>query len=120
MPIVLARRALLASALACAAPLAAMAQAATPIKFQLDWRFEGPAALFLGSAAKGHYKAAGLDVTIDAGNGSVTTVQLVGASLIAHALIFRTSDVASSSPSFSFAPGASGADVGMTFGGRFH
>ena len=42
----------------------------TPIKFQLDWRFEGPAALFLTPAAKGYFKAAGLDVTIDAGNGS--------------------------------------------------
>lgn len=35
-------------------------QAQTPIKFQLDWRFEGPAALFLGASAKGHYKGAGL------------------------------------------------------------
>ena len=42
----------------------------TPIKFQLDWRFEGPAALFLTPAAKGYYKDAKLDVTIDAGNGS--------------------------------------------------
>ena len=42
----------------------------TPIKFQLDWRFEGPAALFLHPAARGYFKAAGLDVTIDAGNGS--------------------------------------------------
>ncbi len=47
----------------------AMAQT-TPIKFQLDWRFEGPAALFLTPAAKGYYKDAKLDVTIDAGNGS--------------------------------------------------
>ena len=61
--------------LALAAPLAAWAQ--TPIKFQLDWRFEGPAALFLASSAKGHYKAAGLDVTIDAGNGSGGTVTRV-------------------------------------------
>jgi NitT/TauT family transport system substrate-binding protein len=53
------------------------AQAQTPIKFQLDWRFEGPAALFLASQAKGHYKAAGLDVTIDAGNGSGGTVTRV-------------------------------------------
>ena len=58
-----------------AAPLAAHAQ--TPIKFQLDWRFEGPSALFLASAAKGYYKAAGLDVSIDAGNGSGGTVTRV-------------------------------------------
>jgi NitT/TauT family transport system substrate-binding protein len=58
----------LASVAALATPLAARAD--TPIKFQLDWRFEGPSALFLASAAKGYYKAAGLDVTIDAGNGS--------------------------------------------------
>ena len=56
-------------------PTAALAQ--TPVKFQLDWRFEGPAALFLASSAKGYYKAAGLDVTIDAGNGSGGTVQRV-------------------------------------------
>jgi len=42
----------------------------TPIKFQLDWRFEGPAAMFLVPAAKGYFKAEKLDVTIDAGNGS--------------------------------------------------
>jgi len=58
-----------------ASPLAALAQ--TPLKFQLDWRFEGPAALFLASQAKGYYKAAGLDVTIDAGNGSGGTVTRV-------------------------------------------
>ena len=42
----------------------------TALKFQLDWRFEGPAALFLVPAAKGYFKDAKLDVTIDAGNGS--------------------------------------------------
>ena len=42
----------------------------TPIKFQLDWRFEGPSALFLVPAAKGYFKDARLDVTVDAGNGS--------------------------------------------------
>ena len=49
---------------------ASMAHAQTPVKFQLDWRFEGPAALFLQSEAKGYYKAAGLNVSIDAGTGS--------------------------------------------------
>ncbi len=48
----------------------AQAQALTPIKFQLDWRFEGPAAFFLAPVAKGYFKDAKLDVTVDAGNGS--------------------------------------------------
>ena len=55
----------------------AQAQAPTPIKFQLDWRFEGPAALFLTPAAKGYFKDAKLDVSIDAGNGSGGTVTRV-------------------------------------------
>ena len=42
----------------------------TPIKFQLDWRFEGPAALFLTPVGKGYFSANKLDVTVDAGNGS--------------------------------------------------
>jgi NitT/TauT family transport system substrate-binding protein len=48
---------------------AAQAQT-TPIKFILDWRFEGPSALFLAPVAKGYFKDAKLDVTVDAGNGS--------------------------------------------------
>jgi NitT/TauT family transport system substrate-binding protein len=36
----------------------------------LDWRFEGPSALFLMGIDKGYYAAEGLDVTIDTGNGS--------------------------------------------------
>ncbi|MDO8419686.1 MAG: ABC transporter substrate-binding protein [Rubrivivax sp.] len=71
----LKRRTLIAAAALLAAPTLALAQ--TPIKFQLDWRFEGPAALFLASQAKGYYKAAGLDVNIDAGNGSGGTVTRV-------------------------------------------
>ncbi len=79
LPALPTRRTLLAALSTAAAllatPVAALAQ--TPLKFQLDWRFEGPAALFLASQAKGYYKAAGLDVTIDAGNGSGGTVTRV-------------------------------------------
>ena len=51
--------------------------AGTPLKFQLDWRFEGPAALFLHPHAKGYFSQAGLDVSIDAGSGSSGTVTRV-------------------------------------------
>jgi NitT/TauT family transport system substrate-binding protein len=72
------RHFLQALALATAALSAGTALAqTTPIKFQLDWRFEGPAALFLTPAAKGYFKDAKLDVTIDAGNGSGGTVNRV-------------------------------------------
>jgi len=66
-------RTFLKSSIALAAVLsfgAASAQTMTPIKFQLDWRFEGPAAFFLAPVAKGYFKDAKLDVTVDAGNGS--------------------------------------------------
>ena len=58
------------TALALAVTAMGFAHAATPIKFQLDWRFEGPSALFLVPTAKGYFKDAGLDVTVDSGNGS--------------------------------------------------
>jgi NitT/TauT family transport system substrate-binding protein len=80
MSFALSRRTLLACQAALlwgASALMGSAQAATPIKFQLDWRFEGPSALFLYPAAKGLFSQAGLDVTIDAGNGSGGTVTRV-------------------------------------------
>ncbi|MEN9539276.1 MAG: hypothetical protein RLZZ126_1511 [Pseudomonadota bacterium] len=49
----------------------------TPIKFLLDWRFEGPSAFFLAPVAKGYFKDAKLDVTVDAGTGSGAAVQRV-------------------------------------------
>jgi len=50
--------------------ISAPAQAQVPVRFTLDWRFEGPAALFLMAFEKGYFKAEGLDVTLDTGNGS--------------------------------------------------
>ena len=65
------RRALLTAVAGAAALVCLPARAQdTPIKFQLDWRFEGPAALFLLPEARGYFKAEKLAVTIDAGNGS--------------------------------------------------
>ncbi|MCG2591861.1 ABC transporter substrate-binding protein [Ramlibacter sp. XY19] len=73
------KRAFLAASLLAAtlATATAHAQTLTPIKFLLDWRFEGPAALFLQPVAKGYFRDAKLDVTIDAGTGSGAAVQRV-------------------------------------------
>lgn len=55
----------------------AAAQKLTPVRFALDWRFEGPAAPYLVAIDKGYYKAEGLDVTIDPGSGSVEGINRV-------------------------------------------
>lgn len=66
-----------AATLVCASFLGLAQAQTTPIKFQLDWRFEGPSAFFLTPAAKGYFKEAKLDVTVDAGNGSGAAVNRV-------------------------------------------
>ena len=49
----------------------------TPIKFALDWRFEGPAAPYFVAIDKGYYKDEGLDVSVDPGSGSVEGINRV-------------------------------------------
>lgn len=51
--------------------LGGAAYAQTPVKFTLDWKFEGPAAPFVVAIDKGYFKAEGLDVTIDTAGGSL-------------------------------------------------
>jgi NitT/TauT family transport system substrate-binding protein len=70
-------KATIAASLAlCMLSLPAMAQD-TKIKFQLDWRFEGPSAFFLVAKSKGYFAAEKLDVSIDAGSGSGNAVNRV-------------------------------------------
>ena len=66
-----------ALASACFAAIAPATAQDTKVAFQLDWRFEGPSALFLLPKAKGYFAAEKLDVTIDAGNGSGNAVNRV-------------------------------------------
>jgi NitT/TauT family transport system substrate-binding protein len=67
---------MLAAALAAMA-IAGPATAETPIKFSLDFKFEGPSAPFLVAIDKGYFKAEGLDVTIDTSAGSVEPINRV-------------------------------------------
>ncbi len=59
--------------------VAGLANAQTAVKFALDWKFEGPSAPYFVALDKGYYKAEGLDVTIDSGNGSVEAINRVAA-----------------------------------------
>ncbi|MCI1192425.1 ABC transporter substrate-binding protein [Calidifontimicrobium sp. SYSU G02091] len=72
------RRAFVATATALLAGAGVPAHAQdTTIRFQLDWRFEGPSALFLTPAAKGYFRDAKLNVSIDAGSGSGATISRI-------------------------------------------
>src|SRR5262245_50343701 len=71
-------RALL-GALVVAVPLglASSASAQTKLKLVLNWKYQGPQGMFFLADDRGYYKAEGLEVTLDQGNGSAAAVPLV-------------------------------------------
>lgn len=52
----------------------ALAQDLTKVRFTLGWKTQGSDAAFFVARDKGYFKAEGLDVTIDQGEGSAATV----------------------------------------------
>ncbi|GGF62991.1 ABC transporter substrate-binding protein [Azorhizobium oxalatiphilum] len=67
----------LAAGLALSAMAAAPALADTKIKMVLNWKYQGPQGMFFLAQDRGYFKAEGLDVTFDQGNGSGAAVPLV-------------------------------------------
>jgi len=55
----------------------ASAQELMKIKFTLDWKVQGPHAWFYMARDKGYFRDAGLDVTVDQGEGSAATVSRI-------------------------------------------
>jgi NitT/TauT family transport system substrate-binding protein len=77
----LTRRSAIALAIAAAlsAPVAAAAPATaqTKLKMVLNWKYQGPQGWFFLADDRGYFKAAGLDMTFDQGNGSGAPIPLV-------------------------------------------
>ncbi len=74
----LLRRGRLAAAIATALLVgAASAQAQIPLRLSLDWRLEGPAAMFLVPQERGYYRHEGLDVVIDEGTSVLDPITRV-------------------------------------------
>ena len=57
--------------------MAVPALAGTKLRMVLNWKYQGPQGWFFLADDRGYFKAAGLDVTIDQGNGSGAPIPLV-------------------------------------------
>ena len=66
-----------ATALAVPFALATPAAAQTKLKLVLNWKYQGPQGMFFLADDRGYFKAEGLEVTLDQGNGSGAAVPLV-------------------------------------------
>ena len=53
------------------------ASAQTKLKMVLNWKYQGPQGFFFVAEDKGYFKAEGLDVAIDQGDGSATPIPKV-------------------------------------------
>jgi NitT/TauT family transport system substrate-binding protein len=70
----------LTAVMGLAVPLAGAttpAAAETKLKMVLNWKYQGPQGWFFLAQDRGYFKAAGLDVTMDQGNGSGAPIPLV-------------------------------------------
>ena len=70
----------LTAAIGLAVPLTGAttpAAAETKLKMVLNWKYQGPQGWFFLAQDRGYFKAAGLDVTMDQGNGSGAPIPLV-------------------------------------------
>ncbi|MDN4591678.1 ABC transporter permease [Xenophilus aerolatus] len=67
-----------AATLLAATPFVRAQGSLQKFKFNLGWKVEATAAGFLLAQQRGYYKDAGVDVTIDTGNGSAAAISLVG------------------------------------------
>jgi NitT/TauT family transport system substrate-binding protein len=57
--------------------LASPASAQTKLKLVLNWKYQGPQGMFFLADDRGYFKAEGLEVALDQGNGSGAAVPLV-------------------------------------------
>jgi NitT/TauT family transport system substrate-binding protein len=69
----------LTAAIGLAVPLAGMTPAAaeTKLKMVLNWKYQGPQGWFFLAQDRGYFKKAGIDITMDQGNGSGAPIPLV-------------------------------------------